>query len=69
MYNYIILSTSIFGSIYLMSKSLECINRPFIENREVPTKLILVNGFIFGVSSTLFIYTNFRLLNQINRLT
>ena len=56
MYNSIILSSSLFGSIYLCSKSLQLINKLFLENRKIPQKVILLNGVTFVVLFPYFYY-------------
>ena len=55
MSNSIILSSCLFGSVYLMSKSLELINRPVLNNKKMPQELIIFNGLTFVVSSSIFI--------------
>ena len=55
MSNSIILFSSVFGSVYLMSISLGLINRSFLENKKIPRKLIIINGLTFIVSSSIFI--------------
>ncbi len=56
MYNSIILSGSLFGSVYLFSKSLETINMSQLENKKIPKKLILINNLTFVLSGSIFIY-------------
>jgi hypothetical protein len=56
MYNYIILSSCLFGSVFLFSKSLELINRSLLENKKIPHKLILINGITFVASGSIFLY-------------
>ena len=55
MSNSIILSSCLFGSVYLMSKSLELINRSVLDNKKMPQELIIFNGLTFVVSSSIFI--------------
>ena len=55
MSNSIILFSSLFGSVYLMSISLGLINRSFLENKKIPRELIIINGLTFIVSSSIFI--------------
>jgi hypothetical protein len=62
MCNSIILSSCLFGSVYLMSKSLELINRPLLENKKMPRELIIINGLTFVVSGCIFI-GGFTILN------
>jgi hypothetical protein len=60
MSNYIILFSSLFGSVYLMAKSLELINSSFLENKKIPRELIIINGLTFAASSYIFIAFIFR---------
>jgi hypothetical protein len=55
MSNSIILCSSLFGSVYLMSISLGLINTSFLENKKIPRELIIINGLTFMVSTTIFI--------------
>jgi len=55
MSNSIILFSSLFGSVYLMSTSLGFINKTFLENKKIPHELIFINGFTFVASSSIFI--------------
>ena len=64
MYKIIILSSCLFGSIYLSSISLYMINKSLLENKKVPNVLILINGFTFALSSSIFLY-NIRSLYRI----
>lgn len=55
MFKPIILSGTLFGSIFLFSKSLETINISQIENRKIPNQLILLNNLTFVLSGSAFI--------------
>lgn len=55
MSNSIILFSSLFGSVYLMAKSLELTNRALLENKKIPNELIIINGLTFVMSSYIFI--------------
>ena len=55
MSNSIILLSSLFGSVYLMVKSLELINRSLLENKKIPRELIIINGLTFAASGYIFI--------------
>jgi len=55
MSNSIILFSSLFGSVYLMSISLGLINCSLLENKKIPRELIIINGLTFLVSSSIFI--------------
>ena len=57
MYNSIILSSYLFGSVFLFSKSIELINRSLLENKKIPPKLILINGLTFIMSGSIIIYS------------
>jgi hypothetical protein len=57
MYNSIILSSYLFGYVFLFSKSLELINRSLLENKKIPPKLIIINGLTFIMSGSVIIYT------------
>ena len=58
MYNYIILSSCLFGSVYICSKSLKLINNVLLtENKKMMKPLIILNGTIFIISGSLFIYS------------
>ena len=56
MYNYIILSSCLFGSVYIFSTSLQSINRTFLENKKIPNNLIIINGLTFIISGYVFLY-------------
>lgn len=55
MSNSIILFSSLFGSVYLMSISLGLINRSLLENKKIPRKIIIINSLTFLVSGSIFI--------------
>ena len=55
--NSIILSTCLFGSVYLCSTTLKLINMTHIENIKIPDGLIVLNGFTFILTGSLVIYT------------
>jgi hypothetical protein len=55
MSNSIILFSSLFGSVYLMVKSLELINLSLLENKKIPRELIIINGLTFATSGYIFI--------------
>ncbi len=57
MHNAIILSSCLFGSVYLCSESLKLINNLFLENKKIPYKLIVINGLTFLSSASIFFYT------------
>ncbi len=55
MYNYIIIASTLFGSVYLCSISLCLINQSLVENN--PNKnLLVLNGCTFLVTSSIFLY-------------
>lgn len=51
----IILSSCLFGSVYLMGKSLEKINQMILYDKKISRKLIIINGVIFVWSSCIFV--------------
>ena len=53
----IILSSCLFGSVYLYSTSLHAINQSFLENKKISNKFILINGFTCIISGSVFLYT------------
>ena len=55
MSNSIILSSCLFGSVYLTSISLGLINMSFLENKKIPRELFIINGLTFVVSGSIFI--------------
>jgi hypothetical protein len=69
MYNSIILSSSIFGSIILFSTSLVLINNSLLENKPIPKKVHLINGLTFIISGSILIHsfswTHFNLNSQL----
>ena len=57
MYNSIILSSCLFGSVYIFSTSLQSINRFFLENKKIPNNLIIINGLTLIISGSVFLYS------------
>ena len=57
MYNPIILPSCLFGSFYLFSKSLELTNRSFLENKQMPRELFIINGFTIVLSGSIIVYS------------
>jgi hypothetical protein len=55
MSNSIILFSSLFGSVYLMSISLGLINKALLENKKMQRELIIINGLTFVASGFIFI--------------
>jgi hypothetical protein len=55
MFNYIVLFSSLFGSVYLMSISLGFINNSLLKDKKIPRELIIINGLTFVVSGYIFI--------------
>ena len=56
MYNSIILSSCLFGSVYIFSTSLQSINRSFLKNKKIPNNLIIINGLTLIISGSVFLY-------------
>jgi hypothetical protein len=57
MYNFIILSSTLFGSVFIHSKSLELINIALFENKKIPDKLMAINVLAFIMSSFTIMYS------------
>jgi len=57
MHNSIILSSTLFGSVYLFGVSLVLINRSHLENKKTPKILIIINGLTFMMSSSVLAYS------------
>lgn len=64
MHNSILLSSCLFGSIYLSCTSLVLINKTFLENKKIPNKLLLINGLTFIISTSIFLYFPFLHYNR-----
>lgn len=56
MYNSIILTSCLFGSVYLFSQSLLLLNWSYLENKKIANKLILINGLTMVFSGSMFLY-------------
>lgn len=56
MYNSIILSSCLFGSVYIFSTSLQAINRCFLENKKILNNLLILNGLTLIMSGSVFLY-------------
>jgi predicted alpha/beta superfamily hydrolase len=63
MYNHIILSSCLFGSVYLFSKSLTLTNRALLKNKKILNELIIVNGLTMLGSGFAIVYS-FSLLHS-----
>jgi hypothetical protein len=63
MYNHIILSASLFGSIYLFSTSLILTNRALLEDKKISNEVFVLNGLTMLVSGSIILYYNLSLLN------
>ncbi len=66
MHNTIILSSCLFGSVYLCSESLKLINDIFLKNKKIPYTLIVINGLTFLLSGSIFLYS-FNLLTKFKK--
>lgn len=56
-YNSIILSAGLVGSVFLCSTSLTLINMAHIENKKTPKEIIILNGLTYIISGSLVIFT------------
>ncbi len=57
MYNSIILSCSLFSSVFTYSISLILINKALITKKKIPFSLIIINGVTFLISGYIFMYS------------
>ena len=55
MYNSIILTSRLFGSVFIFSTSLILINKQHIENKKLPLYLNLINGLTLVVSGSVLL--------------
>jgi len=55
MYNSIILSSRLFGSVFIFSTSLILINQQHIENKKMPLYVNVINGLTLVVSGSVFL--------------
>ena len=62
--NNIILSSSLFGSIFLFSTSLILINRALLEDKKIPNGVFIINGLTMIVSGSMIVGYNYSLLNS-----
>ncbi len=65
MYNSIILSSCLFGSIYLFSTSLKMINGTFLENNKINNKLIMIDGLTLVISGSIVVYSFYKSIKRI----
>jgi predicted alpha/beta superfamily hydrolase len=67
MNNHIILSSSLFGSIFIFSTSLILTNRALLEYKKIPNGVFIINGLTMLVSGSIIVYYNifhgFKMLN------
>ena len=63
MYNSIILSSCLFGSVYIYVKSIKQINMLFLQKKTISNRLIILNSVCFTFTSLNF-YMIFLLLNK-----
>ena len=64
MYNSIILSSCLFGSVYLNVKSIEQINMLFLQKKTISNRLIILNSLCFTFSRLIFYIISYILLNK-----
>ena len=64
MYYSIILSSCLFGSVYLNVKSIEQINMLLIQRKSIPNRLIILNSLCFTFTSLNFYIISYILLNK-----
>ena len=62
MSNHIILSSCLYGSVFLFTISLALTNKVLLEDKKIPKKLYIINGLTMLASGSIVTY-NFSLLN------
>ena len=60
MYDSIIVSSCLFGSVYLFSISLAMINKSLLENKKVQKKLVVINGLTFAFTGSIIMYNFYK---------
>ena len=68
MYNNIIISSCIFGSVYIFSNSLKLINNNFLKNKKNSFMLIVINGLTITICSSIFIYNSIKAVKMLGNL-
>ena len=63
MSNQIILSSCLYGSLFLFTISLALTNKALLEDKKIPKELFIINGLTMLASGSIVIY-NFSLLNM-----
>ncbi len=66
MFNSIIISTSIIGSVLLLTTSLKSVNEIFLNNKNPPKIFYIINGFTICFSSTVFIFCSYIVIKKLN---
>lgn len=61
MYNNIILTSCLYGSLYLFSTTLTLTNKALLEDNKIPNELLIINGLTMLASGSIVVY-NFSLL-------
>jgi hypothetical protein len=59
--NHIILSSCLYGPVFLFATSLTLTNKALLEDKKIPKELYIINGLTMLVSGSIVIY-NFSLL-------
>ena len=57
MYNSIVLSCTLFSSVYIFYKSVELINQSLLQDKQIPDSLVVINTLSFVVSGSIIIYS------------
>jgi predicted alpha/beta superfamily hydrolase len=63
--NHIILSSSLFGSIFLFSTSLILTNRALLEDKKVSNGVFIINGLTMLASGSMIVAYNYSVLNSV----
>jgi ABC-type enterochelin transport system permease subunit len=56
MHKIIIVSSCLFGSVYIFTKTLQLINQSYLENKQISNKIIILNGVTCMISGSVFLY-------------
>ena len=64
----VVISSCLFGSVYLMTKSLELINNHPFEDSKTKHGIIILNGLTFIVSGSIFVSSMIYTFKYFNHL-
>jgi hypothetical protein len=64
MCNCFVIASSLFGSVYMFSKSLELMNKSIQENK-ISNKLIIINSLSLLLSGSIYVYYSINLIKNV----